>query len=374
MNDTTCKFPWSWVNVKVQNDQWRFCCKVKYTDHDSHISKLEEVRDSFLKQEMHQDCNSCWIPESKGYKSYRTAQGGKATHEQVVNFYNKKPSVEWIDVEFGDTCNMYCITCGPANSTLWQQIVNVYPNTNDKFDITWPRLVKLLDENLETIDHLNLYGGEPSLDANFYKIVDSLISYKLTKPIGVQIYTNGNYSDNHRVRFENAIRDLSAAGWDVRLHFSLDAIGEEVEFIRGGLNFKRFEKNLRTMIDSNLTPFVNVTISVLNIENHFKVYDWLLENNLADKVIPKFNSVSNPREFNISILGNKIEEFKTQYPKNLINDDWERFKKILENFLNVNSTSEPDRASIKRCVERLKLYSSEMPEYYKNFIQRLSML
>lgn len=372
-----CKFPWTWTNVKVQNDKWRFCCKVPYVDHDIFVKQLEEVKDAFI-NDRSQDldiCNACWIPESKGYKSYRTAQGGATSKEQIINFYHKSPSVEWIDIEFGDTCNMYCLICGPSNSSLWQQMINVRPNSNDKFDVSWEKLTELITNNIQTLDHLNLYGGEPSVDSNFYKVVDHLLSYTPPRPIGVQIYTNGNYSDNHRIKFESAITNLTNKGWKVELNFSLDAIGDDVEFIRGGLVFKRFEKNLITMIDKGYKPFINVTLSVLNIANHVEIYKWLLEKGIADKVIPKFNSVSNPKEFNVSILGNKINNFVSLYPETLITNDWQNFKNRVVNFLNIDSSAEPNKDAIEKCISKIEnlavLSKSEIPDYYKDLIKNL---
>jgi hypothetical protein len=373
--DYSCKYPWTWVNIKVQNDKWRFCCKVPYQDYDKHQETLTEVKKSFLAQGKSSVCNACWIPESKQYQSYRLAQGGAVSHEKIIKIYNQQPSLEWIDVEFGDTCNMYCLTCGPSNSSLWQQILKIYPNENDKFNEAWPRLISLINQNIKSLGHINLYGGEPSLDTNFYKIVEHLLEYKPEKPIGIQIYTNGNYSDNHRIKFEQAIQDLNDSGWKVRLNFSLDAIGDDVEFIRGGLIFKRFEKNLLTMINKGYVPYINISISVLNIENHVKIYTWLKEKGIADKVIPKFNSVSNPREFNVSILGNKIKDFTVDYPDELINDHWRYFKQRIDNFINVETTATPDKIKIDSLINKilqLEKIKGSMPVYYKQFVDRLS--
>ncbi len=376
--DSSCKFPWTWINVKVQNDKWRFCCKTLYNDYDVFQKNLEDVKESFLNKEQHPSCNACWVPESKGFKSYRIVQGGVTKSENIINLYRKKPSVEWIDVEFGDTCNMYCLTCGPSNSTLWQQMLNQYPNSNNKFDETWAKLVLLIEENIDSIDHLNLYGGEPSIDTGFYKIVDSLLSLKLSKPIGIHLYTNGNYSDNHRVKFEKAIENLTNHGYRMELNFSLDAVGEDGEFIRAGLVFRRFEKNLITMINKGHIPRINITLSVLNIENHLEIYNWLNEKNIADKIIPKFNTVSNPKHFNISILGNKINEFKKPYPDNMINEQWDYYKTRSENFFNVNSQAEPDQKSILTCIDKIKTLSTlsgkPIPKYYQSLIEKLSSL
>ena len=373
--DYSCKFPWTWVNVKVQNDEWRFCCKVPYQDHDKHQETLTSVKESFLNRSKSTSCMACWIPEARQYQSYRLAQGGAVRSEIILEIYNQQPSVEWIDIEFGDTCNMYCLTCGPKNSSLWQQILKIYPNQNDKFDEAWPRLIELINQNIKSLDHLNLYGGEPSIDPNFYKIVEHLLEYKPEKPIGIQIYTNGNYSDNHRIKFEQAIQDLTDRGWKVELNFSLDAVGDDVEFIRGGLIFKRFEKNLLTMINKGYVPYINISISVLNIENHVKIYTWLKEKGIADKIIPKFNSVSDPREFNLSILGNKIKDFTIEYPDELINDHWRYFKQRVDNFINIESTSTPDKIMINTLIEKilqLEKIKGSMPLYYKQFVNRLS--
>ena len=129
------------------------------------------------------------------------------------------------------------------------------------------------------------------------------------------------------------------------------------------------------MINKGYVPFINISISVLNIENHVKIYTWLKEKVIADKVIPKFNSVSSPREFNISILGNKIKDFTVEYPDDLINDHWRSFKQKIDNFINVETTSKPDKIMINSLTNRilqLEQIKGSMPLYYKQFIDRLT--
>lgn len=377
MTDKSCKFPWTWRNVKLQNDKWRFCCKTEYKDHVDSLVILRNVQDAFQKEQLHPMCNACWLPEAKGYNSYRTTQWGSTSHEKIINFYSKKPSIEWIDVEVGDTCNMYCLTCGPNNSSLWQQMMNYYPNANNKLEDSLPRLFAMIEENIESLNRLNLYGGEPSVDPNFYPIVEKLINYKTPKPIGIQLYTNGNYSDNHRVKFERALDSLKDHGWVVDLNFSLDAVGENVEFIRGGLIFKRFEKNLVTAIEKGFVPYVNISTSILNIENQTEIYHWLKSKGLEEKIIPKLNIVSKPYEFNLSILGNRLSEFLPQWPT-MIEENWLKYKERLDTHLAVSPAAPPDKIIIGNLISRLNKLSEmsgkPIPEYYQTMMQRLSKL
>jgi hypothetical protein len=375
MTDKSCKFPWTWRNVKIQSDDWRFCCKTEYKDHSASQIILKNVQDAFEKKEQHPRCNACWLPEHKGYNSYRTTQWGITSHEKIVNFYSKKPSIEWIDIEVGDTCNMYCMTCGPNNSTLWQQMTRYYPNDNTKLEQSLPKLFAMIEENIESLNRLNIYGGEPSVDPNFHVIVDKLINYKLKKPIKIQIYTNGNYSDNHRVKFEKAIDLLKDNGWNIDLNFSLDAVGENVEFIRGGLAFNRFEKNLTTAIEKGFRPYVNISTSILNLEIQPEIYHWSKSAGLHEKIIPKLNIVSKPYEFNLSVLGNKLSDFLPNWP-DMPEEDWKAYKDRLDTHLAVTPTYPPDKNIIKILVGRFnqmsQLSGKPIPEYYQRMIQRLS--
>ena len=380
MSKKYCKFPWTWSNVKLQNDQWRFCCKTTYLDYAESVEVLDNVKTSFIAHQEHSACDACWRQEDAGSLSYRTSMNGQTRHEAIVHFFNKKPSIEWIDIEFGDTCNMYCATCGPGNSSKWQQLLKIFPNENNKFDLAWPRLHDMIMKNIESLHHLNIYGGEPSVDPNFHSLVDNLTQAKFPKKLGIQIYTNGNYSDNHQVKFEKGIDKLKDHGWDIDLNFSLDAPGEDGEFIRGGLKFDRFEKNLRKIIDMGIMPFINISTSILNIENQVNIYHWLKSAGLQDKIIPKINIVSRPYWASISNLGNKISDFMPQWPDDIQEEHWITYKDRLTQNLakNLSSTVGPDHKMIQLMMGNINKYSKMnndiITPYYQDYFSRLDKI
>ncbi len=372
-----CKFPWTWQNVKMHQNKWRFCCKTKYLPYDEYIETITKVQTDFINHIQPKECDACWNDEiNSGGVSYRTTMGGETSHEQIVKFYSKNKQLEWIDIEFGDLCNMYCASCGPNNSTTWQQILKIKID-NNHFDASWDTLQDTLDKNINYLNHINIYGGEPSIDSNFIRLAEYLSQFEST--CRIQIYTNGNYSESYKTKFENTLKKLESKGWKIDLHFSLDSVGENVEFMRGGLNFNRFAENLKASVDMGFNTYVNITISLLNVELHYDVYNWLKDNNLHEKVSGKFNSVASPTYLSVSNLGNKISDFLPDTPNGMPNN-WNFYNNQIKQLTSkqVSKAEEPNKNILGSFIRYLQRYSelsnTKLPLYYVGLIDKLNKL
>lgn len=373
-----CKFPWTWKNVNLKTDDWRFCCKVPYLPYNRSVVSETSTKIGFINHELPNACTPCWKDEdNSGGVSYRTIMYGKASHDEIVKLESEDSTLEWIDIQFGDLCNMHCMICGPYNSTNWKNILGIPVVPDDKFSSAWPKLVDLLKTHKKTLRHLNAYGGEPSVDPTFYKLVNGLLELDFVSEL--HIYTNGNYSESHKNKFENAIEKLLEKGWKIELSFSVDGVGEDVEYMRGGLNFKRLEENLKFAANTKVKTFVNVSMSMLNIEKHYDVYKWVSDIGLAEKVFGRYNLVSNPHRFSIAILGNKLKEFLPFMPENM-SSTWDAYNSQIKKLIDEKTSGalRPDVVTIKSFIEGLDVYSKQInipiTPYYLDYIKRLEHL
>ena len=371
--DISCKFPWTVNFVRLYDDSWKFCCKVGYNNYEKNIEIVNEVKDSFLKGQRHIACQSCWIDEAQGGASFRTSEPGAKT---TINALQQNPTVGIIDLEFGDVCNMYCLSCGEYNSSTWQALLKRVPERDNKLEQTWEKLSEIIKKN-STITHINMHGGEPSIDPNFSIAVKNIIELGFKKKL--RIITNGNYSDSFKQKFENNIQSLINNGNEVEIVFSLDAAGSDGEWLRGGLNISKFCANIKKMseFDLNLSISVNISISILNLENHIDVLYLLESIGLLNRVNLKINTVNHPKQLSISNLGSSTKDF---LPKNWpveMSESWSHYKKYFDSIISSQATTDipPNNQMLIKLLETIDRYNvitkKPMTPYYENFIDRI---
>jgi hypothetical protein len=378
--DTSCHYPWDGAFTRLNSNDWKYCCKVNFLPHDQNLIRTQNVQESFLKKEKHQDCNSCWKEESQEGVSFRHVSGGAAPYNRLVNFYNKEKFLTHVDIDVGAICNMSCIICNPYSSTIWQQMLNYIPiqvSTVDKFDDTWKHLSDLLIKNQNTIKHINLHGGEPSLEPVFYKFINNFLSLNLSNTISFHITSNGNYSKSYKNKFEKAIDNLQLRGHIVKIFFSLDGVGEEGTFIRNGLKLNQYADNITYMHNKGIEVTVKTSISLLNLSNHIDIVPWL--ENLGLDINIMLNSVNRPSYFSIANLGKEINNFLPKWPTDM-SKQMARHKSNFDNFIapQINSSIKPDTIELKLLEEKVNEYIAlanlEIPAYYKSLIANLRTL
>jgi hypothetical protein len=165
-----CEFPWTGKNVKLWNDYERCCCKMPFIPKDKDIERQSQIKQAFINGEQHPACNACWSEENVGGKSFRILQSPVLPTEQKIKFLANKENtgqgtIEFLDLEFGYTCNMYCLSCGPYASTTWQQIAKIYPWPEKSIDEdSLNKFLSLVQHHSNSLKKINLYGGEPSVD------------------------------------------------------------------------------------------------------------------------------------------------------------------------------------------------------------------
>lgn len=376
--DHSCAYPWEETFVRLRSDSWKFCCKASYNTYEENIVRVEDVKKSFLEQKKHPACNSCWREEALGGTSFRVSDGAATT----INILRTNPFPPGIvDIDFGDTCNMHCIICSEYSSTVWQSMTNKYPFSENQFDASWSKLSAFIVQHQHTLHHVNLHGGEPSVDPGFNKIVDSILALGLTNAINLRIITNGNYSENFKTKFESNIDKLKAnTPLVLNLVFSLDATGEEGEFIRGGLNFERFGSNLKAMVARDIDVTIAISISMLNIENHINILHWLEQEGLLGKVKLKINMVNRPEMFSVANFGNSIHQFLPKWPDNM-DSNWTTYFIHFEEFIKpqITTAHQPNKIMIQKLLNWITKYNQlakiqSLPPYYQNFVDRLRAL
>jgi hypothetical protein len=301
-----CQFPWTSLIVNLEKDLWRWCPKVPtrqgFAGYYPMSKDLDSVKQSFVNGEKPQQCNACWQQESIGFDSFRTINKGN----EIGEYYR---GLRFLDITLSTTCNMSCATCGPAASSRWKEIyikdtTAPYRHKNlsiSKFDrsVGFRKLCDLIAENIDTLERININGGEPTDDLDFYHLLAHLsnLSVVRDKPV-LRIVTNANYKDPMMI---SRLNTLKSNGWRLNIVVSMDAAGPKQEFIRAGSDWNNFENNLKQLIDLGYCRSINVVVSPMNIGLLGSIPVWLEANGFLDTIKP--NAIFSQHPFSVSILG-----------------------------------------------------------------------
>lgn len=227
----------------------RPCCQVS-ADYSKPMSEIDNPnRFADLKNTNRPEaCRACW--------------SGNHTYKDLFKQLKQdKPGLQFLDVRNSNQCNLKCRVCNPHFSNQWAKELK-YETTLLNTDIT-PWLDQLLTENLVDV---YFCGGEPLIIKEHYQILEQLIHQGLSKKISLRYNTNCtvlNYKDKN-------IFELWANFKQVSLSISIDAAGEELNYIRSGSNWQEIKQNIESINErkkqiSNLSINFAPTVSLLNI-------------------------------------------------------------------------------------------------------------
>jgi MoaA/NifB/PqqE/SkfB family radical SAM enzyme len=122
-------------------------------------------------------------------------------------------------------------------------------------------------ENLQSIRHVYLAGGEPLLIVENQELLERL---KIDSP-NATVRINTNLSIINNKIFNLLINDFKDTKWTI----SVDSIGPSYEYIRYPGIWTKFNKNLNELCQRTKNIDFNMTWSVLNAYSIFEAIDFL---------------------------------------------------------------------------------------------------
>lgn len=304
--------------------------------HNTRYKKTQ--RKEMLEGGKPKECNYCWnIEDNTNNFSDRVF---KSSEPWSLPYFNQIKESHWreefnpryVEVSFSNTCNFKCAYCGPQYSSKWVEEIEKFgaykTSTNynnieelllkkempykhsednpylDAFWKWWPSLYK----DLHTF---RITGGEPLLSKDTFKVLEYIQSnYNENKSLSLAINSNLGVPDNLIDKFIEIAEDLCVNNKikELILFTSIEAEGEQAEYVRYGLDYKKFWSN----IDKILTKLPKVTINIMATYNALSVFSY---NDVIEKVFEMKIKHANNNRYWVSAL--QLDTSYLRWPKHL---------------------------------------------------------
>jgi organic radical activating enzyme len=271
-------------------------------------STKKKARKEMLDGGRPSECNYCWNVEdtsnSFSDRVFKSAEPWSLGEFDKIkdSFWRDDYNPKYVEVSFSNTCNFKCAYCGPQFSSKWVSEIEQYGayKTSTNFnDITsleernempyrqhennpyvdafwewWPDMYK----DLHTF---RITGGEPLLSKDTFKVLEYIQeNYQKNPNLSLAINTNLGVPKHLIKRLIDICKDLTENNKvrELVLFTSVEATGEQAEYVRYGLNYNEFWENINNI----LTELPKVTVNIMATFNCLSVFSY---DKLIDKVM-----------------------------------------------------------------------------------------
>ena len=271
-------------------------------------SHKKQQRKQMLEGQRPKECSMCWAIEDlpQAHVSDRILRGSESWttpyFEEVKRLpWNGNILPTYVEVSFSSLCNLKCSYCSPHVSTKWHEEIKQHGpykltyNYQDTKALAKIGLMPIEDEDNnpyidafwkwwpELYPRLKVFritGGEPLMSKHTFKVLD-WIDQNPNPNLELDVNSNLSVPDGVFDRFMERAESIANSG-KIRclsIHTSLDTYGAQAEYIRNGLNFEKFQKNVHRFLErvpNGHLSFMS-TFNALSIANYKLFLDWVLE-------------------------------------------------------------------------------------------------
>lgn len=291
-NKSICVLPWIHTSVKP-NSEAKPCCRFQhYLPEHKDIKKVNVIdyktpqeilnsdayktlREKMLRGETIPGCSKCYREEARQGHSMRIGEWANYDSENIVN--NNDLKLRYLEVAFGNYCNLACRTCNSELSTNWyEDDVELYKKRNYQDRKPWQKVTDVeynwSGEELSELVQIKFTGGEPMLHPNFIKFIDILIQSDVAKNITLEIFTNCSWIPKEKI-----LSRLSKFK-SLQICMSIDGFGKINDYLRHKSKWETVHASLLAWLDyekdnDNVQAILSPTISIYNMFDAFELAD-----------------------------------------------------------------------------------------------------
>ncbi len=242
--------------------------------------RMVELRKGMIAGEKVSACSGCWRVEETGSASFRaTANSEYPMDETTLSMTDPAPIFRYIDLRFGNLCNLACRMCAPYSSRkLSPEFAQLYgAKSVEPFqNMNWfesPHFWDELHAHRHQIEKIHLVGGEPLIIKECWEFLRRLSEDDCAKNITLSYNTNLSH-------IPPQAKEIWPRFKGVVLLVSMDGVGALNDFIRYPLKWEDFERNLK-FIEENFEDLnvvnchVQPTIQAYNIHHIVEICEYL---------------------------------------------------------------------------------------------------
>jgi sulfatase maturation enzyme AslB (radical SAM superfamily) len=273
--------------------------------HNTRFKK--RIRKEMLEGGRPEECHYCWDVEDASPqfsdRVFKSAESWSLPHMQEIKDlgwrgdYNPK----YVEVAFSNACNFKCSYCGPSFSSAWMQEIKTegaYPTLgkfNDLDGLIAEGKVPILhtEENpyveafwkwwpdlYRDLHTFRITGGEPLMSKDTWGVLDYIINEpNPNKKLRLAINSNLGIPDKLVDRLIEKIQAIEEKELveEFIIFTSVDGYGEQAEYIRNGLNWEQFDKNVNKILSSckRISITVMSTFNALSVPSYKKLIDYI---------------------------------------------------------------------------------------------------
>lgn len=275
-----------YVNKDKPSDYWN-------TDY------MKSVRKKLMNNETPRECMICYKEEASGYRSKRQWENDEWSEK--LNFDDVLAKVKddgeapfdirYIDMKLGNKCDLACLMCNPADSSLWipdyNKLIDSELSEKAKDQLMWKKdegklnwykmdapFWKDIESNLDTIENLYIIGGEPTINPEFKSFLEMCVKSGHSNRINLRFNTNGYTTTKELDHLYTCFKTCL-------IHLSLDGFGAHHNLIRYPSNWETMLEKLDYWDNTadNIKVTIDLTASILNIMHIPDFVKWKIQQN-----------------------------------------------------------------------------------------------
>lgn len=228
----------------------------------------------------------------------------------------------YLEVSFSNKCNFACSYCSPGQSGRWQaeimalgsypvaepslQLKNVHPHPPEEENPLVEAFWRWIPECYPHLKVLRITGGEPLITNSFYRMLQFVEAHP-HPDLCLSVNTNLAISESQTTRLISTIRRLKEKKLlkEFRIFTSIDSVFEQAEYIRFGLDYSHFVRQVERICQElpDQEMVLMITFGVLSLFRFTELLDqillWKGKNKNLWFDVPR---LTDPRHFNIMIL------------------------------------------------------------------------
>lgn len=279
-------------------------------------------------------CSNCQNLENSGNRSFRQGMNDGLGIEGMIGLSGPAR----IDIMFDISCNLACRTCGTHSSTFWQRHLkdfNEWPAP-----IFSPRkgkdvLATLGTLNLENLRQVVFCGGETLLGQEYWEVARWLVQNVPDAKQNLTLCFQTNGTQPISEKYHQVINDCKL----VKLHVSIDAVGDQFEYLRWPAGWQQVTDNLyaiRDNLPSNVMFLIEQTISIFNVLYLSEVDEWSKQCFSANR---EGDPVDITRHLANGIYSlknaskNLVQQLSNTNYQHLVPSDWKENSTVIETML-----------------------------------------